>query len=237
MTKFSKAFMAFVVFCFSQLTFAGPPTISCGSYRVAQGESCNAFRIAYDQNGNPQNGIAPMQYVNQNDGNFNGGGYWQQNLAQQVIQVPYNQQPPNGYCSFDDRAKNMFAGAFFGAIVGAIAKDSREGARQGAALGATMGLFVPCASLQQAGGSNGWRGQGGNPCADQGRVPVNVNGELRCKLPERARAQRVAQLPPQPVEDPCADQPGRVAVYLADTGEIGCKRTDRPLNGDRLMFP
>lgn len=47
--------MAFgvIISIFSPTSFASPPTMLCGSYRVAQGDSCSdPYAIAYDSNGN-----------------------------------------------------------------------------------------------------------------------------------------------------------------------------------------
>lgn len=148
MTKFSKAVLVFLLLCASQLVAANPPTIACGSYRVAPPDTCNSFRQPYDTNGNPVGGIQPMQYVQNGYQQGYNQNQWQNLLAQQAIRAPFGQQP-QGYCSWSGYAENAAIGGLLGAAAGAIAGDNRQAVRKGFLIGAAMGLFVPCATLQQ----------------------------------------------------------------------------------------
>jgi hypothetical protein len=106
----------------------------------------------------------------------------------------------------------------------------------GVAYGATIGC-TPMNTIS-GGGQQVMQGQQqiaqGNPCADQGRIPVNVNGQTLCKLPntpqqQAVQVQQVAQV------NPCADQ-GRIAVYKPD-GNVGCKLPGAPAQPGERAYP
>lgn len=95
-----------------------------------------------------------------------GGQYGQQWLARQAIPIPAGgiQQ---GYCSWDERMKNVGFSTILGGIFGALVGDNGRDAGRGAALGLFLGTMVPCAAqdryLQQGQqGQSGERYQGGN---------------------------------------------------------------------------
>lgn len=187
MSKISRVIVAFATFCVAGFAFANPPTISCGSYRVAPPETCNAFRQPYDTNGNPVGGIQQMNVVQQ--GGVITTGYnpnqWQQTLAQQAIRAPFG-QPPQGYCSWGGRTENIAIGGALGAIVGAIAGDNRESARKGFLVGAAMGTFVPCDTLHQQQVAMQQSSQVQNVVASQQVRQVQVGGPV-CVLSTRDR--------------------------------------------------
>lgn len=117
----------------------------------------------------------------------------------------------------NDASANMFgAGVAYGATIGCTPTT----------LSGNSGQVVQ--SLQQ-----GQQFVQGNPCADQGRVPVNVNGQTMCKLPNAP--QQVAQVQQVAQANPCADQ-GRIAVYKPD-GNVGCKLPGAPAQPGERPYP
>lgn len=210
MLKMFKTFVFGALLSLTQLALAFPPTVSCGSYRVAPPETCNAFRQAFNNDGYPVGGIAAMNNIVDQQQNINQQyqqqmqqqqyfqqmqqqQQMQQMMASQAIRVPMGQQAPQGYCSWGGRTENIAIAGVLGAVMGVIAGDNRESARKGAALGMLAGVFIPCNSLQQQAfaqqqpqqviGQQQVSSQQ-NPCADQGRIAVYApNGQVACKLP------------------------------------------------------
>lgn len=175
MTKFFKAFMAFVMLCsFSQVTLAGPPTISCGTYRVAQGEQCNAFRQAYDHNGNPIGGIQPMQYINENGGQYVNGGQISNDMMvlQQLLASQQASAPGLAACGWTT------AGAIVGATLGSLNTAYRP---QAMILAGLLG------------------GALGNAVCEDRRRQAQAEAMQIAQLQTQIRSQQMGQMQPQQV--------------------------------------
>ena len=210
-----KNFMKMAILLTSVL-FAGsvlaqnPPTISCGDYRVAQGNSCGQpGAVVYNHAGHPTNA------------RIGGGNHdW---LANQAIRIPTNGGIPSGYCPWDERLKNVGISTFLGAVFGALVGDNGRAAGQGAAVGLLAGTVVPCNAQQQYLEQRGFqqqqqqqqigeRYQGGNTV----RTPSNCNvgGKDFGEMPEASctkvresltvRSQEVVQTTAVPQEQPSA---------------------------------
>lgn len=153
-----------------------------------------------------------------NSGQFvqNGNQQW---LANQAIRIPATGMPP-GYCSWDERLKNVGLSALLGGIFGALIGRA---AGQGAAVGLVVGTAVPCAAQQQYLEQRGFqqqqpqhqmgeRYQGGNTVTsparcfvageDFGDVPESTCLKIRDRL-TTVRSQEVAQSSPR--EEPSAN--------------------------------
>lgn len=132
-----------VLLCFFAVTFslrseASPPTMLCGSYRVAQGDDCNnPGALAYDSNGNPlglrvgdvRQGVAPI-------GQFGQFGQINQNQVGQMMQVGGPLINSSGKCEI----VGGIAGGVAGNLIAGRMKGNNRAA--GTILGVLAGGFL-----------------------------------------------------------------------------------------------
>lgn len=237
---FMKSVILVALSLFVGSVFAqNPPTISCGDYRVAQGNSCGQpGAVVYNHAGYPTNARIGGQSVQT-------GVNWAPLLASQAMRIPTGGQIPQGQCTWTERLQNILLSGGVGGLVGLLAGDNGRAAGQGAAAGVLIGTTIPCETKQKFLRAHGYNPeeeqsgelyQGGNTrrptatttpssCNIEGMNPIHgvtaedcakLNGRMTVKVPSSCNIDGMNPIHGVSSEE-CAKLAGRMSVKVPAT--------------------